>query len=176
MCLTGDASMLSISGAAYGRRRLSDAAEEIAVRHLADGCRGYRVREWVRLACIPGVRSMDQFAFMWGTVNEQIQPVFRVAQVAGDRDDVTLLVEHRTAYWGEGVAIFPLRPGTQRFIEVDREVVTEIICTKYRSWFMAGTFMISASWLEGQAAPDLVVTRYGRHPSTGPRVVGRSCG
>lgn len=41
---------------------------------------------------------------------------------------------------------------------------------------MAGTFMISASWLEGAEHPDLVVTRYGRHPSTGPRIIRRSCG
>ena len=153
-----------------------DEAEEIAPRHLADGCRTYRVREWVRVVCIPGVRSVDGYALGWGVTDGRTQPVFRVAQVAGDRDDVTLLVEHRTDYNGEGVVIFPLRPGTRRFMEIDRKVLTEIICVKYSSWFMAGTFMISASWPEGAEGPDLVVTRYGRHPSTGPRVVGHSCG
>lgn len=92
----------------------------------------------------------------------------RVALVAGPDQGVTARVESRTGEAQEGVVIFPVRRGDRRFFVIDRRVATRDTMSKYGpDWFPAGTFSISETWLPGAAAPDVVVTRYGRHPSTG---------
>lgn len=136
-----------------------DDAPELEVLHMPDDCRAWRVREWVRIQCIPAHGS-----------------VFRVALIAGDQQGVELRHEHRQGFDHEAVVVFPVRRGDQRFFEIDREVVVSVICWKYRSWFQAGTFMISESWAPGQAAPTLVITRYGRHKSTGALIPSQRCG
>lgn len=136
-----------------------DAAPELPIAHLPDDCHAWQVREWVRIQCIPAHGD-----------------VFRVALVAGQQEGVTLMHEHRTGYDSEGVVVFPVRRGDNRFFEIDRRVITGFWCSKYMDWFQAATFMISESWPVGQAAPSLVVTRYGRHNSTGTLVMHQRCG
>ncbi len=160
-----------------------DAAPAMALRHMPDTCRAWRVREWVQIQCRPELYSVDEVDLMWRNqnpnpsrtdLNPRPEGVVRVALVAGARDDVRLRTEHRTGWNTEGVAIFPVRPGDRRFFEIDRQVVHHISCFRWRDWFQTATFTISESWTGD--APEIVVTRYGRHPSTGPIVVGHSCG
>jgi mono/diheme cytochrome c family protein len=147
-----------------------DAASETPLAHLPDHCRAWRVREWARIQCI-------STTYTWSRTGERIPDrIFRVALVAGDPREVTLRVENRTDYEAEGVAIFPVRRGDRRFIEIDRRVVTGFQCWKYAEWMQAATFMISESWLPGRASPEIVVSRYGRHPSTGGLLRREGCG
>src|SRR5262249_1710410 len=136
-----------------------DHAEEVPLAHMPEHCHAWRVREWVRIQCMP-----------------KLEPVYRVALIAGEPRGVAVLMENRTGWREEGVVVFPVRRGDRRMFEIDRDVTTGYICWKYREWFQAATFTISESWLRDRPAPDIVVTRYGRHPSTGKLVPHDSCG
>lgn len=136
-----------------------DAAPALVIAHMPDDCRAWQVREWVRIQCLPAHGHVQ-----------------RVALVAGQQEGVRLTHEYRSGYEAEGVVVFPVRRGDNRFFEIDRVVITGVWCSKYTDWFQAGTFTISESWPVADAAPSLVVTRYGRHRSTGPLILHQRCG
>jgi mono/diheme cytochrome c family protein len=139
-------------------------AEELALARLPDSCRAWRVREWVRIACANGTRTSDPHHAGWLWEGEWLDSSFRTALIAGDPSGVDLTA----------AVVLPLRRGDRRLIEQDRIIVTGA-CTKYAQWMQAATFTISESWLAGDDTPDLVVTRYGRHPSTGTGIIADTC-
>lgn len=160
-----------------------DAAPVMGLRHLPDSCRAWRVREWVQIQCRPALYAINEEDLMWRRQNPNpsstdVRPhperVVRVALVAGEPADVTVRAEHRTGWATEGTVIFPVRRGDQRFFEIDRRVVHQISCFRWFQWFQTATFTISENWTGND--PEIVVTRYGRHPSTGSIVIRHSCG
>ncbi len=153
-------------------RKEWDAAPEIRLARMTDGCRAWRVREWLRVQCIPGTRSAR--ADGMGMFPPELESVHRVALIAGARDGVELQIESRTGYSGEGVAIFPVRRGDRRLVEIDRTIP---LAWGWRcfEWEPEATFTLSEAWLPGERSPEIAVTRYDRHPSTGVTIIG-TCG
>lgn len=124
---------------------------------MSDGCSASRVREWIRIVCEPELDRIETLGL-----------------VSGDRKDVRLVLESRHSWSGEGVMIFPVRRGDRRTFELDRHIVLGTQCSKYEKWFRAAGFTVSEAWVDGEA-PEIVVTRYGRHPSTGRLVMSHTC-
>lgn len=161
-----------------------DAAPTLALRHLPDTCTTWRVREWLRVQCRPALVGLDGMSLAFRNQNPGAGPdpdfrhhpenVVRVALIAGAKEGVSVQAESRRGWHTEGVTVFPVRPGDRRFLEVDRQVTHQISCYRWHDWFQTATFTISESWL-GQE-PQIVITRYGRHPSTGSIVVSHHCG
>lgn len=111
-------------------------ARPFPLPHAPTGCRGMRIREWLRIACASG--PLD------------------VALVAGDSDGV--IVDDGWRGWDSGVAysggpsiVMPIRRGDRRYLEIDAH---QPFGAPY-AWLT-----VSESWLAGEAQPDIVVTVY----------------
>jgi mono/diheme cytochrome c family protein len=143
-----------------------DEASELELPRTSDGCRVWRVREWLRVHCLPDTTSGGPTYYSWVLPQGEREPTFRVGLIAGDVRGVDL---------SYGI-VFPVRRGDRRLFEIDREITTSRICSKYRDWMQAATFTISESWLDHEPSPSIVITRYGRHPSTGTTYYGDRCG